>query len=386
MPLGFGTMKANREPASREATSTMHKPRFILHIDLDAFYASIEQRDHPDLRGKPIIVGGSADRRGVVSTASYEARRFGVHSAMPSRTAQRLCPEAIFLPPCFEVYREVSAQIMAIFQAQTNLVEPLSLDEAYLDVTAAVRDLREAEQLAREIKQQIRLTTELTASAGVSYCKFLAKLASDAHKPDGLTVISPEQAPAFLDTLPIDKFFGVGKVTAGKLRELGIENGADLKRLGEERLRALLGKQGSQLYHFVRGEDDRPVEPTRERKSVGKEVTFERDLVDWDRMEGVIEQLAKQVEHRLIELDLRGRTLTLKVKWSDFQLITRSVSRSEGFQDAQTMMPVLRILLAQLDGGNRPVRLLGVSVSNLLSKDEVQRTMQITALTLWDME
>src|SRR6266704_3192399 len=275
---------------------------------------------------------------------------------------------------------------MAIFQAHTAFVEPLSLDEAYLDVTAGVHDLEEAAQLAREIKQQIRSATELTASAGVSYCKFLAKLASDAHKPDGLTVISSEQAPAFLEMLPIDKFFGVGKVTAAKLRELGIENGADLKRLNEERLRALLGKQGSQLYCFVRGKDDRPVEPTRERKSVGKEVTFERDLVDRNRMEGVLEQLAGQLERRLVELDLAGRTLTLKVKWSDFQLITRSVSRPEGFQDTQTMLPVLRTLLAQLDGGNRPVRLLGVLVSNLLSRDEVQRTKQTTALTLWDVE
>src|SRR2546421_11932152 len=270
----------------------MHEPRFILHIDLDAFYASIEQRDHPNLRGKPVIVGGSPDRRGVVSTASYEARRFGVHSAMPSRTAQRLCPEAIFLPPCFEVYRAASQQVMAIVKGHTELVEPLSLDEAYLDVTAAVHDLEEAALLAREIKQQIRSATELTASAGVSYCKFLAKLASDANKPDGLIVISPEQAPAFLDALSIDKFFGVGKVTAGKLRKLGIENGADLKRLGEERLRALLGKHGSQLYRFVRGEDDRPVEPTRERKSVGKEVTLEHDIVNRGDMERILEQLA----------------------------------------------------------------------------------------------
>lgn len=186
--------------------------------------------------------------------------------------------------------------------------------------------------------------------------------------------------------LPIDKFFGVGKVTAAKLRELGIATGADLKRLGEERLRTLFGKQGSQLYYFVCGEDDRPVEPTRERKSVGKEVTFERDLVDHECMVEVLEHLARQVEHRLVELDLRGRTLTLKVRWSDFQLVTRSVSRSQGFQDAQAMIPVLRTLLAHLDSGNRPVRLLGVSVSNLLSRDEVQRTRRVTALTLWDNE
>ncbi len=218
--------------------NTMHEPRFILHIDLDAFYASIEQRDRPELRGKPVIVGGSPDRRGVVSTASYEARRFGVHSAMPSRTAQRLCPEAIFLPARFEVYRAVSRQVMAISQSHTAFVEPLSLDEAYLDVTAAVHDLEEAAQLAREIKQQIRATTELTASAGVSYCKFLAKLASDAHKPDGLTVISLGQAPAFLDALSIDEFFGVGKVTAGKLREVGIEHGADLRGCVQRREKA----------------------------------------------------------------------------------------------------------------------------------------------------
>ena len=360
--------------------------RAILHLDLDAFYASIEQRDHPEYRGKPVIVGGSPDRRGVVATASYEARRFGVHSAMPSRTAQRLCPEAIFLPARFEVYRAVSGQVMAIFQAHTALVEPLSLDEAYLDVTAAVGDLEEAAQLAREIKQQIRATTDLTASAGVSYCKFLAKLASDAHKPDGLTVISPEQAQAFLEVLSIEKFFGVGKITAAKLRAVGIAHGADLKRLSEERLHALLGKHGSQLYRFVRGEDDRPVEPRRERKSVGKEVTFERDLVDRTRMEGVLERLVGQVERRLAELDLAGRTLTLKVRWSDFQLITRSISRREGFQDAQAMLPVLRTLLAKLDGGHRPVRLLGVSVSHLQSRNEVQRSGLITALTLWGRE
>ncbi len=226
----------------------------------------------------------------------------------------------------------------------------------------------------------------LTASAGVSFAKFLAKLASDAHKPDGLTVVSPEQAPAFLDALSIDTFFGVGKVTAAKLREVGIEHGTDLKRLGEERLRALLGKHGSQLSRFVCGEDDRPVEPRRERKSVGKEVTFERDLVDRNRMEGILEELAGQVERRLIELDLAGRTLTLKVRWSDFQLITRSISRPKGFQYAQAMLPVLRTLLAQLAGGHRPVRLLGVSVSHLLSSDEVQRIERVTALPLWDTE
>ena len=384
IPHGFGTIR-ERQSVSPEATSPMHETRFILHIDMDAFYASIEQRDQPALRGRAVIVGGSPDKRGVVASCSYEARQFGIHSAMPSRTAFRLCPQAVFLPARFEIYRAVSARIMQLFRTHTDLVEPLSLDEAYLDVTSAVQNLAETAQLAREIKQQIWEHTGLTASAGVSYNKFLAKLASDAHKPDGLTVISLEDAPAFLDALPIDRFVGVGKITAGKLREVGIEHGAALKRLGEARLRALLGKQGVQLYRFVRGEDDRPVEPTRERKSLGKEVTFERDLLDRDRMEAVLEQLARQVEDRLVELDLYGRTLTLKLRWSDFQLLTRSISRPNGFQDAESMIPLLRMLLAQLDGGHRAVRLLGVSVSHLLSRQNMQRSGQITTLSLWDM-
>jgi DNA polymerase-4 len=362
----------------------MHEPRFILHIDLDAFYASIEERDRPELRGKAIIVGGSPDRRGVVATASYAARHFGVHSAMPCRTAQRLCPEAIFLPPRFEVYKAVSQQIMSIFREQTGLVEPLSLDEAYLDVTGAVRDLDEAARLAIEIKRQIREQTELTASAGVSYCKFLAKVASDAHKPDGLTVIPLQDAPAFLGALSIDKFFGVGKVTAAKLRNLDIENGADLKRLGEDRLRTLLGKQGSQLYRFVCGEDDRPVESARERKSIGKETTFEHDLVDRIHMEGSLERLAGQVEHHLVELGLRGRTLTLKVRWGNFQLVTRSVSRTNGFQTAQEMLPVLSSLLAGLHNKQQAVRLLGVTLSHLQSNDMVNDAMHLVMPSLWD--
>ncbi len=362
------------------------KVRAILHLDLDAFYASIEQRDHPEYRGKPVIVGGSPDRRGVVATASYEARKFGVHSAMPSRTAQRLCPQAIFLPARFEVYQAVSQQIMAIFRQQTALVEPLSLDEAYLDVTAAVRDLEEAARIAREIKRQIWDQTNLTASAGISYCKFLAKIASDAHKPDGLTVISQDEAPAFLEALPIEKFFGVGKVTAAKLRELGIQNGADLKHMGEERLRDLFGKHGGQLYHYACSEDDRPVEPIRERKSVGKEVTLERDIRNRSEMERILETLALQVERRLAELGIAGRTLTLKVRWSTFELVTRAASRTQGFQSAQEMLPVLRTLLSGLVDGKRAVRLLGVIVSGLLSPDEMRHARQFVTPSLWEEE
>lgn len=365
----------------------MHETtRAILHLDLDAFYASIEQRDHPEYRGKPVIVGGSPDRRGVVATASYEARRYGVHSAMPSRTAQRLCPGAIFLPARFEVYRAVSQQIMTIFRQQSALVEPLSLDEAYLDVSDAVRNLEEAAQLARAIKRQIWEQTRLTASAGVSYCKFLAKIASDAQKPDGLTVISQDDASACLEALPIEKFFGVGRVTAAKLRELGIQTGADLKRLGEERLRELLGKHGGQLYQYACGEDDRPVEPVRERKSVGKEVTLERDIRDPKEMERILETLALQVEHRLAELGIAGRTLTLKLRWSTFELVTRAVSRTQGFQTGQEMLPVLRTLLAGLVDGKRPVRLLGVIVSGLLSPDELRQARQFVAPSLWEEE
>jgi DNA polymerase-4 len=365
----------------------MHqRTRAILHIDLDAFYASIEQRDHPEYRGKPVIVGGSPDRRGGVATASYEARKFGVHSAMPSRTAYRLCPQAIFLPARFEVYHAVSQQVMAIFRQQTILVEPLSLDEAYLDVTNVVHNLEEAARLAREIKRQIWERTSLTASAGVSYCKFLAKIASDAHKPDGLTVISQEEAPAFLEALPIEKFFGVGKVTAAKLRELGIQTGADLQHMGEERLRDLFGKYGGQLYRYACGEEDRSVEPVRERKSVGKEVTLERDIRDRAEMERILQALALQVEQRLAELGIAGKTLTLKVRWSSFELVTRASSREQGFQLAQEMLPVLYVLLSGLVDGKRAVRLLGVIVSGLVSANEMRRARQLITPSLWGDE
>jgi DNA polymerase IV len=244
-------------------------------------------------------------------------------------------------------------------------------------VTAAVGDLEEAVQLAREIKWQIWEQTRLTASAGVSSCKFLAKIASDQQKPDGLTVIPPDEATAFLAALPIEQFFGVGKVTAAKLRNLGIQTGADLKRLGEERLRELLGKHGSLLYRFACSEDNRPVEPVRERKSVGKEVTLERDLRDRGEMERILENLSTQVERRLVELGIAGKTLTLKVRWSNFELVTRATSHAQGFQVAQEMLPVLRALLCGLADDKRAVRLLGVIVSGLISQDEIRRARQV---------
>jgi Nucleotidyltransferase/DNA polymerase involved in DNA repair len=344
----------------------MEQLRKIIHIDMDAFYASIEQRDHPELRGKPVIVGGNPERRGVVATCSYEARRYGVHSAMPAKTAFMRCPHAIFVLPRFEVYRAVSAQIMQIFHDYTDLVEPLSLDEAFLDVTQNRLQMTSATHVAQAIKQQIYATTQLTASAGVSYNKFIAKLASDYHKPDGLTVIPPERAERFLEQLPIHKFFGVGKVTAARLHALGIENGADLKQMSEQRLRELFHKHGTVLYQSVRGEDSRPVMATRERKSVGKEITLLEDSNDIVQLMEHLQRLALQVEQRLKSLMLYGKTVTLKLRWSDFQILTRSISLSQPIQNASEMLTyVYPLLQVQLSSG-RAVRLVGVTVSHLV--------------------
>ncbi len=305
---------------------------------------------------------------------------------MPTRTAYNLCPQAIFLPPRFEVYRAVSAQIMAIFKAHTALVEPLSLDEAYLDVTEQTGDLTSATQLAAEIKQQILKTTQLTASAGVSSSKFLAKLASDYRKPDGLTVVAPEQVGAFLDATPIEKFFGVGKVTATRLREMGVLTGADLKRLSEEELRRFLGERGNMLYHYVRGVDERPVQPERVRKSVGKEETFQQDITDRDLMLTILERLAQQVEAHLAELRIGGKTITLKVKTSDFQLITRSKTLPRSIQDTQAMLPHVRTLLSQLDLRQKPVRRLWVTLSNLDPWGTTEHDQVVLWTSLWDTD
>lgn len=360
--------------------------RKIIHVDLDAFYASIEQRDRPELRGKPIVVGGAPDKRGVVATASYEARRFGIHSAMPSRTALRLCPQAIFVAPRFEVYRAVSAQIMALFRRYTDLVEPMSLDEAYLDVTHNTAGEPSATRIAVRIKRDILSETQLTASAGVSYNKFIAKLASDHQKPNGLTVVPPEHASAFLEAIPIQKFYGVGPATTAKLKGQGVENGANLKRLSEGQLYALLGKQGILLYHFVRGEDDRPVLPVRERKSIGKEVTLLEDIDDLAEMERILQRLSEQIVERLIRLHLRARTVTLKVKWADFVQITRSRTLAAGVADVATIMESLYTLLAQTQQEQRKVRLLGVSVSHLLPAEGKGQSENGSGKAGWSME
>ena len=299
--------------------------RKIIHVDIDAFYASIEQRDDPMLQGRPVAVGYPV-RRGVVAAASYEARRFGVRSAMPSTTAMRKCPELVFIPPRFDVYRAVSRQIQTIFKKFTPLVEPLSLDEAYLDVTDNIRGIPTAWETAKIIRARVRDEIGLTASAGVSCNKFLAKLASDHRKPNGQFAITPEEAETFVAALPVAKFHGVGPVTAARMRTLGIETGVDLRKQSLDFLRNRFGKAGDSYFKIARGQDDRPVEPDRERKSAGSETTFPKDLADPARIEAGVLMMADDVWAWCEKTGVRGRTVTVKIKWADFQVSTRSRS------------------------------------------------------------
>ncbi len=338
--------------------------RRILHIDMDAFFASVEQRDDPALRGKPIAVG-RAGTRGVVAAASYEARRFGVHSAMPSQVAARKCPELIFVPPRFEVYKAVSATIGAIFARYTPLIQPLSLDEAYLDVTAEIAQHGSARAIAEAIRAAIRAEIGLTASAGVSYNKFLAKLASDHRKPDGLFVIPPRLGPDFVATLPIGKFHGIGPVTAARMNALGITTGADLRRAELGFLVAHFGKAGALYHRLARAEDDRPVEVARVRKSIGAETTFALDLHDWDALASPLAALAGKVAHAATRHRLAGRTVTVKVKYADFQQITRARSLAAAIADAATITATGQELLRPLLPPRRGIRLLGVTLSHL---------------------
>src|SRR5215203_4782094 len=287
--------------------------RKVIHVDMDAFYASVEQRDHPELRGKPVAVGGSHER-GVVAAASYEARRFGIHSAMPSVTARRKCPDLIFVAPRFDVYKAVSRQIREIFAAYTPLVEPLSLDEAYLDVTENQKGIASATQIAQDIRARIRAETGLTASAGVSYNKFLAKLASDQNKPDGLFVITPGQGPAFVEALPVGRFYGIGPATEAKMHRLGIRTGADLRAQPLPVLEQHFGKAGPYYHAISHGIDHRRVCPDRIRKSVGAETTFSRDLVEMDEMRAELQPILDKVWRWCEGTGIRGRTVTLKVK------------------------------------------------------------------------
>lgn len=341
------------------------KQRKIVHVDMDAFYAAVEQRDNPQLRGKPVIVGGDPGSRGVVATCSYEARQFGIHSAMSSVRAYRLCPHAVFVRPRFEAYRNVSMQIRELFHEYTDLVEPLSLDEAFLDVTENKPGIEYASQVAREILSEIRNRTELTASAGISYNKFLAKVASDVNKPAGLTVVTPEQAEAFIAGLPVRRFHGVGRVTEKRMLARGIASGADLRQRSEEELQRLFGSSGPYFYNIARGIDNREVMPNRLRKSIGKETTLDEDCVDKGEMMIILDKVAKQVSELLNSRKTSGLTLTLKVRYDDFQSVTRSHTQTEPIDDAGVMLDLADILLGKTEAGPRPVRLLGLTVSNL---------------------
>jgi DNA polymerase-4 len=338
-------------------------PRKIIHIDMDAFYASVEQRDNPGLKGKPVAVGHGA-RRGVVAAASYEARQFGVRSAMPSTTALRQCPQLIFVPPRFEVYKAVSRQIHEIFADYADLIEPLSLDEAYLDVTANRAGLATATDTAKEIRARILEVTGLTASAGISYNKFLAKLASDQRKPNGQFVVPPGKGEAFVQGLPIGRFHGVGAVTEAKMKGLGVHTGEDLHRQSLTFLQQHFGKSGPWYYAIARGEDHRPVNGERVRKSSGSETTFETDLTDPAAIEAEVLALADKVWGWCEKAQAFGRTVTVKIKFADFQQATRSRSAPGPVSDREHLRRLGRDLISSVLPSPKGVRLVGVTVSN----------------------
>lgn len=333
--------------------------RKIIHIDMDAFYASVEQRDNPALRGRPIAVGHDGPR-GVVATASYEARPYGVRSALPSVTARRLCPDLIFVPARFDLYKTVSQQIRDIFREYTELVEPLSLDEAFLDVTHE----RSATLVAREIKARIRRRTELTASAGVSVNKMLAKIASDYRKPDGLFTIAPSEVEAFVAALPVERFFGIGAVTAERMHRMGIHTGADLRQWDEAALVQRFGKAGHAYYGYARGIDEREVEPHRVRKSIGAETTFAEDTDDREQLRLELSAVREEVWNRLMRHEFKGKTVVLKLKFDNFRQITRSKTLFAPVNSAETLRQVSEELLAAVDFRGRKIRLIGLTVGN----------------------
>lgn len=343
--------------------------RKILHIDMDAFYASIEQRDNPALKGQPVIVGGDAEKRGVVSAASYEARAFGVHSAMPASQARRLCPQGVFLPVRMDRYREVSGQIFEVFQVYTPLIEPLSLDECFLDVTGCESLFGPAPEMAREIKRKILVRTGLTASAGIAPNKFLAKIASDWRKPDGLVEIKPDEVGAFLENLPISKLWGVGKSTEEILKGMGILRAGQLAQYPPEGIGKKLGKFGLELLALARGEDNRPVVPHEEAKSLSQEQTFTPDLQDRQAMEQILLDQAEQVGWELRKQKLKGQTVHLKVRYPDFILITRSQTLSLPTDAGMEIYRTAVKLLEKTEVRSRKARLLGVGVSNLRHRD-----------------
>jgi len=356
--------------------------RSIIHLDMDAFYASVEVLDNPSLRGKPVIVGGG-ELRGVVSAASYEARTFGVHSALPTATAKRLCPGGIFLPVRMERYKEVSDKVFAIFRRFTPLVEPLSIDEAFLDVTGCERLFGSAEEVARKIKEAVREETGLTVSAGVAPNKFLAKIASDLGKPDGLTIVPPGNEIGFLDPLPVGKLWGVGKVTEQELRGKGIRTIGDLRRVPEGTLKRAFGSNGEHLHQLAHGIDDRPVETEHEAKSIGHEDTYDHDLRDRGAMRRELLSLSDRVSARLRRHGIRGKTVTLKVKYNDFVQVTRAATLSDPTDDGGTMYRVALDLLGNTEAGARPVRLLGISVSKLVPAAGTAKADRLEQLSLF---
>lgn len=353
--------------------------RKIIHIDMDAFYASIEQRDNKSLKGKPVAVG-SDQERGVISAASYEARKFGVKSAMSSMIAKKLCPQLTFVKGDMSKYRLASKQIMEIFHEYTDLVEPLSIDEAFLDVTHNKKGIKSATEIAKRIKQQIKEKTELTASAGLSINKFLAKIASDLDKPNGLYIIHPNEVENFIDKLPVEKFFGVGQVTAQKMHKIGIHTGKDLKALSLEELTNRFGKNGEYFYAISRGKDKREVNPSRERKSVGTEYTFDNDLRGNFSQVVELYKIEQEQFERMKKNDFFGYTLTLKIKFSDFTQITKSLTKQEAIDSFEKLHAISKQLYYTVDFTSKAVRLIGLSVSNL-HKNEIDQP-DITQLTL----
>ena len=345
--------------------------RRIIHVDMDAFYASVEQRDYPELRGRPVAVGGPAESRGVVAAASYEARAFGVRSAIPMARALRLCPELVIVRPDFARYRAVSQQVMAILRSCTPFVEPLSLDEAYLDVTDNLWGEPLASNVAKRLKALIRGQLNLSASAGVAPNKFLAKIASGWKKPDGLTVIAPERVEEFLRELPVEALSGVGPVTAKKLRAIGIARLLDVRAAEDERLHRAVGSLAGWLKSLSRGEDPRPVEPDRQRKSLSDENTYEKDLTDLEQIRGEIERIAHRTAEGLAKRKLRARTVTIKVRYADFTTVTRSHTAAAPTCDAGEIAARALALLARTEAARRPVRLLGVGAHGLLGESEL---------------
>ena len=349
--------------------------RKIIHVDMDAFFASVEQKDHPELKGKAIAVGGSA-ARGVVAAASYEARKFGVKSAMPSITAKKLCPELIFVKPRFDRYKEISDQIRGIFNEYTHLVEPLSLDEAYLDVTNNLVNNPSATLIAEEIRFKIKNQLNLNASAGVSYNKFLAKIASDVNKPNGIFVIEPHQAQSFIEKLPIHKFYGIGKVTAKKMQKIGIHYGADLQKLSEIELINKFGKAGKYYFNVVRGIDERTVNPNRIRKSIGAERTFEKNLSESTDIYKELKRICEILIQRINANNVEFKTINLKIKYADFTVASRALTLNNYTKNTENLFIQTKNLYSNANLNHKPIRLIGVSVSNLKQKGQKIEQLQ----------